>query len=288
MLAAVGGLLLVALLVSAGLGRPLGRGSGEDLFRHRVQVGGVLIESMTALTEAEDMAAEMAAYLDDLAQVFGHRRPEARIRLLPSRRLYQRFGQRYLPGFRAGMDFCYATGPGIVYGFTGAGVPVRAKLRHELFHHYAAHGMPDLALWANEGLAEIFEDVELRPDGTLVLHGDLQRRRLATALTSLRRESATLRTMHRLDATRFYSSAESERSYGVAYGVMWYILRHGLLQQGLQQGVLQLDREDVLDFLADTTRHTGTQLSSAPPVAADLVLLRQAVPAMTALGSARH
>ncbi|MDA3960401.1 MAG: hypothetical protein PF961_06400 [Planctomycetota bacterium] len=254
--------MAAAIVVTIGLGNPLGRSTGDRFFPHSVTVGSVTVQTATDDPTARATALELDTYLQRLARGMGVAAPEATVRILPSQSVYARFCRRHLPGFDGRMEFCYSTTDRIAYGYHDGGKEIAGRLRHELFHHFVNERLPGMALWANEGGAELMESFALNENGQLTSDGLVQNRRMQGAARHVARsQRPELNDLPRLTARDFYGRS-GDTCYSLSYAVLLYLHRQGRVFEALRGGSASVDREDFKGFATAPKRWSA-------PVSAD-------------------
>lgn len=249
-------LVLAAVVVGAALftltlGNPLGRPTGVAQFPHQARSGQVTVESTVRDEGLIEIADWADGYLAALGKRFAAPTPPITVRLLESRAAFERFGERRIPGFHGGMDFCYNPVDRAIYAWHDRSHSFRPRLRHELFHALA-HGthLGTWPLWVEEGVAELCEDLDLDERGTLSLDG-IQSDRLRTAgRHALRTNALDTRSLAARGHAAF-TGPDRNLSYSLAYSVALLLEREGRLVEALSSGFLLVDRERYRAFVTD-------------------------------------
>ena len=180
-------IVAVALVATATLGNPLGRAIGVENLPRTAKAGAVDVAAADAASLSAADLADLAAYADRwsaaLARWTGSPQQPVTLKVFASRSDYDEACTARVPGFVSGMDWCYDPSTSTVWCYAMEPKEMRARLRHELFHHQLRE-LPGTPLWMEEGTAELLEGADLAADGSIQLQ-ELQRDHLLRAARRL-------------------------------------------------------------------------------------------------------
>jgi len=256
-------LLLVCIVVTIGLGNPLGRPTGVQHFNHQVESGQVQFESTSPDRRMEELAAWADGYLTSLAGHFSLPRATATVRLLDSRRDYVEFGERFIPGFHREMDFCYSPASRAVYGYMTSTRKMRPRLQHELLHALAdSVQQAEWPLWLEEGLAEYCESLEANEQGVLELSAVQYDRMRSVGRSALHGELFNPDRLRHLGRSAFMGK-DADLHYSISYSVVLMLARQDRLHESLRRGVVLIDHQELHDFVTNPHAWSGDAAQDA-------------------------
>ena len=73
-------------------------------------------------------------------------------------------GQGHIVGFSPSMDFCYAPGEKMIYGYWMRERSMRPRLQHEILHAMRDRRLP-MPIYLEEGIAELMEGYQYSDKG---------------------------------------------------------------------------------------------------------------------------
>ena len=171
--------VLVAVVVTAYLGNPLGQATRQATWVSSASHG-VIRAVATEERNLQPMVEHAENFTTALEGWLQLPRPVATIAMFANRRDYTNFATDRVPGFHRRMDFCYSPAMRMILGYRVTNDGERKRLQHELFHHLSFSRKQRMPLWLEEGVAELVEGMVLDESGVLTLD-ELQANHFRTA-----------------------------------------------------------------------------------------------------------
>ena len=160
--------VLVAIVVTAYLGNPLGQATRQTKWVSSASHG-VIRAVATEERNLQPMVEHAERFTTALEGWLQLPRPVATIAMFPNRRAYANFAENRVPGFHPRMDYCYSPAMRMILGYRTRSEGERKRLQHELFHHLSFSRNRRMPLWLEEGVAEVVEGMVLDESGVLTL-----------------------------------------------------------------------------------------------------------------------
>lgn len=248
-------LLLVvglAIFLVFGLGDPVGLPIGQNPFtveQQRVSVRLVATRSDYRLKSLADFSEDCVVRL---SAWMGEEPPKILVRIFTDRQEYVAYCTAYVSGFVPTMDFCYSRTDRSVYAFLRDVRQMRPRLRHELFHALVHVQKPSMALWVEEGIAELLEQTDLS-ELTAKWTGPQS---IQEAWIRLARDAKSQPSqLPTVDVATFYGE-NTMQWYGLSYATTLAMARAGTLPVALGGKAIEMVPDRFRIFVNDTSAWT--------------------------------